>query len=214
MKTLARQLNQLKHNMVARVLYAVNPQLLYGDESFFSSTRLSKLTSIETTAAMIYDVFKPNSLVDIGCGEGLFLNALHQRGVKVIGCDISDAALKVSPKDFIIFQADATKPVRFNQRFDLCLCVEIAEHIPNKASKTLVKNLTSASDTIFFTAAPPGQGGVGHINEQPQSFWETLFDAEGYVLDRTLSEHFRKSLQEAQVVYWLARNVMIFRRRP
>ncbi|MCA9789386.1 MAG: hypothetical protein KC462_06410, partial [Cyanobacteria bacterium HKST-UBA05] len=65
-----------------------------------------------------------------------------------------------------------TKPIRFNQTFDLAMCVEIAEHIPNRCSRQLVKTLTKASDTVFFTAAPPGQGGVGHINEQPQAFWE------------------------------------------
>ncbi|MCA9798638.1 MAG: class I SAM-dependent methyltransferase [Cyanobacteria bacterium HKST-UBA04] len=212
MKALTIRFNQMKKTMVNRVLYAINPQLIYGDEDFYSSTRLSKLKSIEATANLMVEVFQPRSLVDIGCGEGLFLNVFHQHGINVIGCDISEAALKVSSKDFIIFQADATKPIRFNQTFDLAMCVEIAEHIPNRCSRQLVKTLTKASDTVFFTAAPPGQGGVGHINEQPQAFWERLFQDEGFSLDESLSHYFRTTLQDAQVVYWLSRNIMIFRR--
>ncbi|MCA9808549.1 MAG: hypothetical protein KC476_11395, partial [Cyanobacteria bacterium HKST-UBA06] len=84
--------------------------------------------------------------------------------------------------------------------------------IPNRCSRQLVKTLTKASDTVFFTAAPPGQGGVGHINEQPQAFWERLFQDEGFSLDESLSHYFRTTLQDAQVVYWLSRNIMIFRR--
>ncbi|MCA9807301.1 MAG: class I SAM-dependent methyltransferase, partial [Cyanobacteria bacterium HKST-UBA06] len=142
MKALTIRFNQMKKTMVNRVLYAINPQLIYGDEDFYSSTRLSKLKSIEATANLMVEVFQPRSLVDIGCGEGLFLNVFHQHGINVIGCDISEAALKVSSKDFIIFQADATKPIRFNQTFDLAMCVEIAEHIPNRCSRQLVKTLT------------------------------------------------------------------------
>ncbi|MCA9789252.1 MAG: methyltransferase domain-containing protein, partial [Cyanobacteria bacterium HKST-UBA05] len=93
MKALTIRFNQMKKTMVNRVLYAINPQLIYGDEDFYSSTRLSKLKSIEATANLMVEVFQPRSLVDIGCGEGLFLNVFHQHGINVIGCDISEAAL-------------------------------------------------------------------------------------------------------------------------
>jgi 2-polyprenyl-3-methyl-5-hydroxy-6-metoxy-1,4-benzoquinol methylase len=199
--------------MKSRLKYAINPQLLYGKKSFYDSTRKGKLKSITKAAELIWETFHPKDVVDIGCGEGMFLNVLHQKGAQVLGCDISNAALNVAPKVFTIFQADATKPIRFNRKFDLCICVEIAEHIPPGRSKTLVKNVTQASDTIFFTAAPPGQGGVGHINEQTPAFWDRLFEAEGFELDKALTETLRAQMKEAKVIFWLQQNVMIYRRK-
>lgn len=210
--SLRKKLKYMSKNMVFGLKYAINPQLIYGKESFFEDTREAKLHSVQTASHLIMEHFQPKTVVDIGCGEGLFINELHQRGVQVLGCDISDAALKLSSKDFIIFQADATKPVRFNRKFDLCICIEIAEHIPNKASATLVQSVTQASDTVFFTAAPPWQGGVGHINEQPREFWVDLFKAQGFTLDKALTQTLQQEMETAKVVYWLSRNLMIFRK--
>ncbi len=212
MPTLTKQFKQLKKNFVSRIKYAIDPQLIYGKEDFYHGTRDAKRQSVETAAQLIVETFNPKEVIDIGCGEGLFLDALKHRGVQGLGCDISEAALKVSPKDFVIFQADATKPIRFNRRFDLCICIEIAEHIPKGGSKTLVQNVTNTSDTIFFTAATPGQGGVGHINEQPPEFWEKLFKAQGYTLDKQTTKTLRTQLAEAEVLFWLYKNLMIFRK--
>jgi hypothetical protein len=33
---------------------------------------------------------------------------------------------------------------------------------------------------VLFSAATPGQGGENHINERPLSFWQALFQANGY----------------------------------
>lgn len=213
MPTLSKKLRMFQKKMVSRVRYALDPQSIYGKETFYTDTRKGKLQSIQTASAMIVETFAPKDVVDIGCGEGLFLTELHKAGVQVVGCDISEAALTLSPKDFLIFQADATKPVRFNRTFDLCISVEIAEHIPTKYSKTLVQNVTRASDTVFFTAAYPGQGGVGHINEQPAEFWYKLFEAEGFALDEPLTMDLRKRMEDAGVIFWLYKNLMIFRRQ-
>lgn len=209
---LAHRLKVLKKKVFSQFIYTINPQLLYGDDSFYTHTHNFKENSIRIAAELMYDTFGPQTVFDIGCGEGLFLNVLHQKGVQVLGCDISDAAIRLCPKDFFIFQADATKPLRFNRRFDLCICVEIAEHIPTSASKALVENVTRASDTVFFTAAVPGQGGVGHINEQPHSFWVNLFEKQGYQLEVALSERLRQKMKEENVVFWLWQNLMIFTR--
>jgi SAM-dependent methyltransferase len=213
MQTLTDRLKMIKKRVVSRFVYALDPQRIYGKETFYTTTRKGKGASIEVAANLILEAFQPKEVVDIGCGEGLFLNVLHQNGVNVLGCDISEAALKVSAKDFVIFQADATKPVRFNKTFDLCICVEIAEHIPTRYSKTLVQNVTRASDTIFFTAAPPWQGGVGHINEQLPEFWIKLFEAEGYQLEEALTESLKHRMEAADVVFWLSQNLMIFTRK-
>ena len=41
---------------------------------------------------------------------------------------------------------------------------------------TFVQNLVRhASGAILFSAAPPGQGGEFHVNEQPYEYWRGKF---------------------------------------
>jgi hypothetical protein len=43
-----------------------------------------------------------------------------------------------------------------------------------------VKSLTNLAATIVFSAAIPGQGGVGHCNEKWPWYWQNLFADHGY----------------------------------
>ena len=54
---------------------------------------------------------------------------------------------------------------------------------------------TLQAPTIVFSAAQPGQGGTGHINEQPPEYWAQRFEGRGYDLDRTQTEALRASLR-------------------
>jgi 2-polyprenyl-3-methyl-5-hydroxy-6-metoxy-1,4-benzoquinol methylase len=152
-----------------------------------------------------------NSVFDIGCGMGIYIEHLKQMGKDVLGCD-SSAAAQRSSKDFIIFSADATQPIFLKKKYDLVICFEVAEHIKTKHSRPLVKNCTNNSDIILFTAAPVGQGGVGHINEQPYDFWITLFEEMNFKYNTELSEKIRNSMKKENVVYWIANNFMCFSR--
>jgi hypothetical protein len=64
--------------------------------------------------------------------------------------------------------------------FDIVFCIEMAEHIPETKSENLVDFLCAHGDIVLFSAAVPGQGGVGHINEQNQSYWFDKFYARGF----------------------------------
>jgi len=44
-----------------------------------------------------------------------------------------------------------------------------------------VRGLTEAAPVVAFSAALPGQGGDGHINERPASYWARLFASRSYV---------------------------------
>ena len=66
--------------------------------------------------------------------------------------------------------------------FDLVWCFEVAEHIHPKFVDIFVNNLTRHSKVVALSAAPPGQGGEGHFNEQPKSYWEKKFADRGYAL--------------------------------
>jgi len=44
----------------------------------------------------------------------------------------------------------------------------------------LVTSLRAHADTVIFSAACPGQEGQGHINCQWPSYWQALFNRNGF----------------------------------
>ena len=139
-----------------------------------------------TSARAVIDALnpdlKPQSVLDLGCGRGVWLQEWQDAGVaKVCGVDgsyVDVNNLAIKPEDFV--PADLTRPFVSENRFDLAQSLEVGEHLPKEAAQTLVQSLVSASDRVLFSAAVVGQGGEFHINEQPLSFWQSLFADHGY----------------------------------
>jgi hypothetical protein len=109
---------------------------------------------------------------------------LLKRGVTdVLGIDgdyVNRDRLRI-PLD--CFQAcDLDKPLAIERRFDLAICLEVAEHLPATRAEGFVEDLVKLAPVVLFSAAIPGQGGVNHINEQYLSYWANLFVLKDYVL--------------------------------
>jgi hypothetical protein len=58
--------------------------------------------------------------------------------------------------------------------------LEVAEHLPHANARGFVRSLFSHGEIALFAAAPKGQGGTHHINEQSYDYWRKLFAGEGY----------------------------------
>ena len=126
------------------------------------------------------------------------ISCLKELGVYVRGVDNSLAAFSNIPENvkFDVTIASVTQPLDLG-RFDLVLSTEVAEHIGKRDSAGLVRNLTrNATCGIFFTAAAPGQGGDGHINCQPKSYWVELFGANGWCVSETLQNKVLQAIQQ------------------
>lgn len=124
-------------------------------------------------------VLSPGSVIDVGCGPGLYLLPFAAHGARIYGIDgASKAGGVLLPSQFEL--VDLRNPWVPHAKFDLALCIEVAEHLRPEHAPTLVATLARCADSIFFTAARPGQGGEGHHNEQPQSYWLDLFSQYGF----------------------------------
>ena len=62
-----------------------------------------------------------------------------------------------------------------DEKFDLALSLEVAEHLQPSSSKLFIKSITSSSDLIMFGAAFLAQPGTNHINTRLHSFWAHIF---------------------------------------
>ena len=160
-----------------------------------SAQRIMKFTGMEGKA-----------VVDFGCGQGdWLLEALQQGATSVLGLETHalrrDRSLPVPTMTF-----DLTKPVVLDRHFDLALCLEVGEHIGIEHADDLVASLTHAAPLVLFSAAIPGQGGVGHVNEQPPAYWSEKFRSHRYACF-----DFRQEIWDDPAVEpWYAMNVLAF----
>lgn len=153
------------------------------------------------------------SIVDVGCGTGVWLRAAQDEGFRdVAGIDgvIPADDRLVVPRAFVQ-QKDLTSPLDMGRRFDVALCLEVAEHLEEPWAPVLVASLISLADTVVFSAACPGQTGQHHVNCQWPAYWQGLFNTHGYVCDDAV----RWSLWDLPAVEpWYRQNMFIARRDP
>ncbi len=152
--------------------------------------------------------FKPKSVLDVGCGTGTWLKSFYDRGVKDInGIDgpyVELNKLVIPVEKFI--SKDLNRPFELNRRFDLIICLEVAEHLIEESADALVDSLIRHGDTIVFSAAVPGQGGQNHINEQWPNYWKEKFNKRGF--------YFRDEIRpifwgNEKIDWWYRQNVFL-----
>jgi SAM-dependent methyltransferase len=149
------------------------------------------------------------SIVDVGCGLGAWLSVFAERGVeRIVGLDGAsvDHTRLMIPADR--FQAvDLAAPLPVEERFDLAISLEVAEHLPAARAEGFVDDLVRLAPIVLFSAAVPGQRGVGHVHERWPRYWSGLFNARGYLAIDGLRPLIWLN---PQVSWWYRQNLLMF----
>ena len=168
--------------------------------------------AVEQASLALVALLRPKRVLDVGCGPGFMVDALRELGVEAYGFDGSVHAVSRARSGFVWLQ-DLREPIDFTPaNVDLVVCTEVAEHMAPEHADRLVNNLCRPgphSHTIVFTAAPPGQGGLGHVNEQPKAYWVEKFEARGYAVNPTLTGALAIAWQPIARLSHLHKNVMV-----
>ena len=146
------------------------------------SENLHTLAGARSVLAALFQNHKPESLLDVGCGNGVWMRAALDFGVpEVYGLDgikIPEDQLHVSAEK--IRHQDLTLAWELNKRFDVVLCLEVAEHLDAAFAPNLIDCLVKHGSRIYFSAACPGQSGQHHVHCQWPAYWQQLFNSRGF----------------------------------
>jgi SAM-dependent methyltransferase len=169
-------------------------------------------SAAEQVLPVLFEIYKPSSILDVGCGLGNWIEVAKKiSGAEITGVDgdyVNRSLLKIEENEFV--EKDLTKPFDLNRKFDLAICLEVAEHLPEASAEGFVKSITNHSDVIMFSAALPGQGGQHHINEQWPIYWQELFNDCGY----EMIDFFRfKIWNNPKIEYWYKQNLFLVVRK-
>jgi SAM-dependent methyltransferase len=100
----------------------------------------------------------PDSLLDVGCGEGFVLSKLKNDKVlpkNVAGIDISDKALKMAKSALseVKFEISDVRSLPYKDNsFDLLVCLEVLEHITDY--KKALRELVRVSNKYLLISVP------------------------------------------------------------
>jgi hypothetical protein len=179
------------------------------DDCFFDRVGEGAYASASIVAPIVIQMLRPSNVVDFGCGRGTWLKVFSENGVgEVLGLDgayVDRSKILISAEEFR--GANLEKAVDLGRRFDLATCLEVAEHLPTRASQTLVLTLVKAAPVVLFSAAVPGQGGMHHVNEQWPEFWDRAFGRSGYLR----FDWIRPQIwQDKRVKWWYRQNLYLY----
>ncbi|MFP3941146.1 MAG: class I SAM-dependent methyltransferase [Thermoanaerobaculia bacterium] len=160
------------------------------------------------------------AVLDVGCANAFLLEVFRDAGREVAGIEASPAIRSVLAPELcgVVRIGDFREALDLVRAggpgaWDLVACVEVAEHIEPDRSEELVETLVSvAGRWIYFTAAPPGQTGHGHINCRPHGEWLAWFEARGWAPAPPETDAVRRDLSHLGRAVWLRGNSFVLQR--
>ncbi len=182
-------------------------EVLYIHEEEIHNKRAAQLV-----LPFVFKLHRPASVIDIGCGLGTWLSVCQDLGVDdILGVDgdyVDQSKLAIPETKFVT--KDLRQAFEFDRKFDLVICLEVAEHLPEPSADKFVSSLATLGDQILFSAAIPGQSGQNHLNEQWPDYWEKKFNSLGFYFHDIIRPEFWNN---AELEVWYRQNIFLVNRQ-
>ena len=184
------------------------------DAPFFDTISEGCKRSARVVVPILHNELRPARVVDVGAGEGWWAAEWARLGCHVTAIDgpgtIPHTSTSVLVDRWRSHDLNDPLPVGDGEA-DVVTCLEVAEHLPEERAGSLIAELCAVAPVVVFSAAIPGQGGTGHINEQWPGYWADLFQANGF----TVSGAVRWRIwTDTRVENWYAQNCLVAAAKP
>lgn len=167
----------------------------------------------------------PETMLDVGCGNGDLVWRSRQIGIQAYGVDQLVYYADDSIYDPGWFSHhDLRQPYSLRKisgapsTVDMVLCWEIAEHIPQESHEVLCDTCANHlhrgnRSYLIWTSAHPGQGGTEHISSRPATYWRDMFYKRGLnYMPHITAQISLAWLNIQNGMYWMPANVQVFER--
>jgi SAM-dependent methyltransferase len=207
-----RRALDLRQRVVARLERGAEKEELYDGYYYDRIVDPMMLASADAMARSIQDAFHPDSVIDVGCGTGALMLSLERLGVGCVGFDQASAALeRCHRRGVTARRLDIERDPFPDDRADLVVSTEVAEHLPESAADRFVELLTTLAPVAVVTAAPPGSSGKDHVNEQPSEYWIEKFAGRDFAYQADAATRLRETWRRSGVDETFAQSLMVFR---
>lgn len=174
--------------------------------------------ALEASPAMVQGILElfpsVTRAADFGCGTGAYVAEFSKHGVRADGYEYSPLARRMGRDAFgvEIRPFDLTTFAGAASTYDLCMSLEVAEHLIPSLADRLVEVCCQHAPLVVFTAAHPGQPGQGHINLRPKTYWIDQFARHGFRFDEPATAQLERYLRTHLIRgFWLADNLGVYR---
>jgi SAM-dependent methyltransferase len=107
----------------------------------------------------------PRTVLDAGCGPGLLVELLRERGVEAFGFDISSYAISQVPETVKPFCWRASVTDELRRDYDLIICQEVFPHVaPIDADAAIANFSRHTADVLFSSPLSLDRSVRRHVN--------------------------------------------------
>ena len=124
----------------------------------------------DTNLVKYLEKISPNDVLDMGCGSGINSNYIHEKGIAVIGVDISTTAIGLAKERYpnVHFDLGDVLSLKIEKKFDLVFDKGCFHVFNNKEEREMfaksVRNLLS-EDGVWLSII--GSAEALHVQENP-----------------------------------------------
>lgn len=153
------------------------------------------IANFHAQAIRMIQVAKPASILELGCGEGYVLEALHEGGVtaSLHGVELDERAVAKAQarmgEHATVEHQDARKLAADGRRFDMVMMLEVLEHIPEP--EQMLPIIDALSNEWLLLSVP----------------WEPIFCALNFMRGKNIR---RFGNDEDHVNHWTRRGFQRF----
>ena len=132
---------------------AAKMKTLRYSSGYYDSLYDDSARSARRVVPLLVKMFSPRTVIDVGCGSGTWARSFKHAGCQVTGVDgehVKRERLLITEQEFR--RHDLNRPFKSDQRFDLAVSLEVAEHLPAERAGLLSKTCAGSARSSF---SPP-----------------------------------------------------------